>query len=116
MTAPAPKWPSDLMRKNQRILADRQHWPEGALQACVDLEDHNPGWYVSWLSENVTSGFERPAGFWATYDDPGGHHDAEAFDTDAGKLGERIAEVPPHDYDLKGCAWCYAHPGRTARL
>lgn len=116
MTAPAPKWPSDLARKNRAILADRQRWPDGALRSCQELEGCHPGWSVSWLIENISSGWERPAGFWATYRDAEGRHHAEAFDVDAKKLDERLVDVPEHDYSLSGCAWCYAHPGRPARL
>jgi hypothetical protein len=115
--------PSDflLRRRNQAVLAERLRWPAGALQACADLEDRHPGWYVSWMIENVTPGWERPAGFHATYE--GVHHRAEAFRTDVRDIAEVMAaEIPEHEWDPihgKLCAWCVQHlpPGqRTARL
>lgn len=116
MTAPVPKWPSDLVRKrnNQRLLAKRTGWPDGALQACWGLMDRHPGWHVSWMDENTTPGFEHPAGYWATNDSVP-QHAAEAFRTDARELEETIAgQPPPHDYGsrswLRPCAWCQMHP------
>lgn len=102
-----PKWPSDLARKrnNQRIIAEALHWPDGALQACADLEDRHPGWGVSWMHENTTPGFERAAGFYATCE----HytHRVEVNAATAAEL-ESLLDVPEHDYSVKGCAWCLA--------
>jgi hypothetical protein len=78
------------------------------------MQHRHPGWDVDWRGENTCRGFERPAGFYASY--VGDRHRAEAFDPDPEALEERIAiGVPEHDYSLSGCAWCYAHPGRVAR-
>jgi hypothetical protein len=111
MTAPAPKWPSDLARKrnNRRLIAERTGWPEGALQACADLEDRHPGWHVSWMSENTGPGFERPAGFWASHP-TGGHavKKIEAFAATAEELVPLLVEVPEHCYGVHGCEWCLA--------
>jgi hypothetical protein len=97
------------MRKNQAILAERQRWPEGALQACLDLQDRNPGWHVSWLIENTTPGWERPAGFWASHS--GRSHvvgNIEAFAATAAELEPLLVEVPEHCYGVRGCDWCVA--------
>ena len=111
-----PKYPTELARKNQTLLAGRLRWPVGALAACWDLENRFPGWRVSWLGENTHKGFERPAGFWATWD-VDGHH-AELFRRDAGELAERLAEgVPEHVYGREICPWCMRHAGwRRVRL
>jgi hypothetical protein len=113
---PTPRWPSDrvLRSQNKVILAERLRWPEGALQACQELEQRHPGWHVTWLNENTRAGFERPAGFHARFD--GGRHKVGIYAATTEKL-EPEMDVPEHDYALKGCAWCYAYPnGKTVRL
>lgn len=113
-TSPKPQWPTDLMRRNREVLAERLDWPDGALHACLDLERRYPGWHVDWRGPNLRKGFERPAGFHAEY--KVGRHHAQAFDPDPEALAGRMAiGVPEHDYSLGGCAWCYAHPGRVAK-
>lgn len=113
---PYPKWPAELgmKRNNQLLLAERLGWPEGALQACWELEDRHPGWHVSWMGENVTPGWERPAGFWAVNDSVA-QHAVEAFRVDVRELEEVLAdEPPPHVYGtsshMRWCDWCLAHP------
>lgn len=54
-----------LARRNQVILAERLHWPDGALRACWELENRFPGWHVSWMRDWPVEGFERTAGFYA---------------------------------------------------
>lgn len=108
---PYPKWSSDLARKrnNQAIIAAALGWPDGALQACADLEDHHPGWHVSWMGENITPGFERPAGFYATHS--GGSHTVaklKAFGATAAELEPLLVEVPEHEWSSQGCDWCRA--------
>jgi hypothetical protein len=103
--------PSDLARKrnNQRLIAERTGWPDGALQACADLEDRHPGWHVSWMAENATPGWERAAGFWASH--PRGAHAVEAieaFAPTAAELEPLLVEVPEHCYSVRGCDWCLA--------
>jgi hypothetical protein len=105
----ASQSPSEFSRRNRAILAERLRWPDGALQACADLEDAHPGWHVSWLPENVTAGWERAAGFWATH--PGGSHapgNIEAFAATAAELEPLLVEVPEHTYSGNGCDWCLA--------
>jgi hypothetical protein len=102
----ASQSPSEFSRRNRAILAERLRWPDGALQACADLEDAHPGWHVSWLAENITPGFERPAGFHASYSHE--RHRGEAFAATAGELESLLIEVPEHDYSVNGCDWCLA--------
>lgn len=108
-----PILPADLERKrnNQRILAEAQRWPEGVLQACADLEDRHPGWHVSWMNANTTPGWERPAGFYASYNDHAGHHE-KAYAPDAEGMEPLLVEVPPHDSSVHGCDWCWSRIGR----
>lgn len=105
-------WPSDLARKrnNQSLIAQALHWPEGALEACADLEDRHPGWQVCWMAENTAAGFERPAGFYAQYEHP--WHKAEVHTATAEELDSLLVDVPEHDYGVSGCDWCVARLGR----
>jgi hypothetical protein len=112
-TPPAPRWPSDhvLRAQNKVLLADRLRWPEGALQACQELERRHPGWHVSWLGERIDG--RRPAGFHASLE---GWHKVHLYAATVDRL-EPEMDVPEHDYGLKGCSWCVLHPdGRTVRL
>jgi hypothetical protein len=106
-----PKWPSEfeLRRKNRPILAERLHWPDGAVQACADLEERHPGWRVWWLGENSSPGWELPAGFSASYETRG-HATTElkAFVPTAEELEPLLVEVPEHDYSKRGCDFCRA--------
>jgi hypothetical protein len=36
--------------RNREILAERGHWPPGALAAVRELEQRNPGWYAWWTA------------------------------------------------------------------
>jgi hypothetical protein len=101
-----PKWPSDLARKNQRLIAERTGWPDGALEACAELEDRYPGWYISWRRENTTPGFERPAGFYAKYDHS--LHVTEVWAPTAEALDSLLVDVPEHDHSVRGWYWCLA--------
>lgn len=106
-----PKWPSEfaLRRNNQRLIAESTGWPDGALKACWELMDRHPGWHVSWMGENVTPGWERPAGFWASHP-TGGHvvKKIEAFAATAAELEPLLVEVPEHGWTVRGCDWCLA--------
>ena len=55
-----------LRLHNRWALAERQGWPEGALETCEQLDEKFPGWVVWWLPANTVAGWERPAGFSAT--------------------------------------------------
>lgn len=102
-------WPSDLAlkRHNQRLLAERLDWPDGAVQACAELEDRHPGWHVSWIPENTTPGWEHPAGFHASHR-TGAHVNKkiEAFAATTAELEPLLVEVPDHDFSVRGCDWC----------
>lgn len=106
-----PKWPAEfeLRRRNRQILAERLRWPDGALQACAELESRHPGWHVSWMTENVTPGWERLAGFSASRE-TGAHgiKELKAFAPTAQELEPLLIEVPKHDWSARGCAWCLA--------
>ena len=52
-----------LAWRNRRILAERQDWPDGALEVCESIESEFGDWSPSWMPENTIKGFERPAGF-----------------------------------------------------
>jgi hypothetical protein len=87
-------------RRNQKILAERLGWPDGALAACWDLENRHPGWHVDWLSENTSPGFERPAGFRAVSRAPVHQHEVTVSAPTAAELEPltrrraRISTVP----------------------
>lgn len=84
----------DLAARNRRLLAVRQHWPEGALEECERLDQAYPGWSVSWLDENSCPGFERPACYWAMRA-PGSGRQTEIFCADPALLAEAIENAPP---------------------
>lgn len=46
----APLHPTgpELADKNRRVLAERLHWPAGAVEACEQIETEAPGWAVTW--------------------------------------------------------------------
>jgi hypothetical protein len=48
--------------KNRRILAERMGYPDGALSACIAIEDEFPRWIVYW-TKGASPG--KPAGFYA---------------------------------------------------
>jgi hypothetical protein len=54
-----------LARSNRRAIAGRTDWPDDALQACEDFDARHPGWFVTWVRANTTSGWEHPAGYTA---------------------------------------------------
>jgi hypothetical protein len=103
---PVPQFPSHRARYNQKLIAERRDWPEGALQACWGLQHRHRGWDVSWMPENVTPGWERPAGFSAVYDHYA--HRTEAFAPTVDEIESLLVEVPEHDYSVRGCEWCLA--------
>lgn len=113
-TPPAPKWPSDrsLRAQNRALLAERLRWPEGALQACQELEQRHPGWHVHWLGEAIRG--RRRAGFHASRHVT--RHKADVYAPTAAEL-EPYMDVPEHNYGLSKCGWCNMHPdGLTVRL
>lgn len=106
-TPPAPKWPSDraLRAQNKVLLAERLRWPDGALQACQDLEKRYPGWNVHWLGESIRG--RRRAGFHASFDGP--FHKVDVYAPTVAELEPHL-DVPEHDFGLRGCAWCWENP------
>jgi hypothetical protein len=63
---PAPKPEERLAWRNRRLTAERLNWPEGALNACEELERTFGRWSFSWRHANTIPGFERPEGYYAT--------------------------------------------------
>jgi hypothetical protein len=55
----------DLSERNREILAERLHWPKGALKACRRIEATYPGIEAGWFSEWTVPGFERKEGYYA---------------------------------------------------
>lgn len=94
--------PEEVAR-NEEILAERLCWPEGALEACRDLQKRYPGWSVALVNENTFKGFERPAGFSGVLS---GSHDAHRFAETADELETLMRSVPEHDYSVNGCRYC----------
>ena len=93
------------------VLADRLHWPDGARDACIRLENTHPGWFVAWLNANTFPGFERPAGFWAVFDE--GVHHVDILEADPVVVEQKMIDGPPeHEWGRGGCAWCRAHIGQ----
>jgi hypothetical protein len=93
-----------LARQNQKLIAERTGWPEGALKTCWELEGKHPGWMVDWLHENTIKGFERPAGFRASLIQ--GMHKCDVFAPDPAELESLMEAVPEHDYHSRSCLWC----------
>jgi hypothetical protein len=54
-----------LRQRNMRLIAGRTGWPEGALEACEEIEAKYPDWSVDWRPENRCPGFEHPTGYFA---------------------------------------------------
>lgn len=67
MTAPLPLDPvgPELAAKNRRILAERLHWPDGALETCEQIEKNLPGWDVTWAAGGELTWTEP--GYYATH-------------------------------------------------
>lgn len=82
--------PPEVLRvKNRRVMAERMEWPPGVVEACERVEKRT-GWWVSWLPENKTRGFERPATFWAQRDE----EPREVYAVDANALIDAIEMAP----------------------
>lgn len=43
-----PELPKIDPERNREILAERGHWPDGALASCRQLESRCPGWHCWW--------------------------------------------------------------------
>jgi hypothetical protein len=60
MLAPGP----ELAWRNRQLIAARAHWPDGALEACEQIEKARPDWCPGWRAANTIAGFEAPAGYY----------------------------------------------------
>lgn len=62
----------ELAWANRRLLAARQGWPEGALEACETIERDQPAWSITWRTATPgwadawSSQAAQPAGYYAT--------------------------------------------------
>lgn len=65
------EWNHELLGSNRRLLAERQGWPAGALEACEGLDRKHSGWSVWWRAECTVPGLEHPAGYVADRLDAG---------------------------------------------
>jgi hypothetical protein len=55
---------AELFAHNRVILAERLHWPDGAVGDCEKIDRMHPGWHTSWRREFG----DKPAGFYAFHD------------------------------------------------
>jgi hypothetical protein len=57
----------EMNRRGRRMIAERLHWPAGAVEACEHLEATHPGFSVSWFEQwrSAVKVFNREAGFYA---------------------------------------------------
>jgi hypothetical protein len=63
-----------MAERNRELIAERLHWPPGALDSIRAIEAACPGHEAAWFGDWTVPGFERAAGFyaWRTEDrDPG---------------------------------------------
>lgn len=84
--------------ENRTLIAERMGWPDGAVEACRDLEREFPSWTVYWVSGELPAAPRR--GFQAIFDD---HHHrmARAFGETPEELRENLAaanDPAPGDY------------------
>ena len=88
MPAPGEK----LAWRNRRLIAERLHWPAGALEACEQLDVTYRGWSFSWRAANTVKGFERPACFYATTG--GTWRDRTVYGATPEELAEALKTTP----------------------
>ncbi|GGL21584.1 hypothetical protein [Mangrovihabitans endophyticus] len=63
MSGPLPAPGPELGRRNRRLIAERLHWPDGALEACERIDRCHPGWMSTWAPGGGVEWVER--GFYA---------------------------------------------------
>jgi hypothetical protein len=67
--------PTEVVRRNRKLLAERGGWPAAALAECLKIEDKCPGFQAAWSPEwkPANPDFHREAGFyaWVTGTQPG---------------------------------------------
>lgn len=87
----------DLAWKNRRTIAERLHWPEGALEACEQIEQDHPEWYPNWS-----------AGGWPIYQEPGFYAlrwnnrermERPVYGADPEQLAAALKDQPPSRWD-----------------
>ena len=55
----------ELAWKNRRLFAEREAWPEGAVEACEDIEREHPDWYPNYSHGGTLGRQHRDAGYYA---------------------------------------------------
>ncbi len=96
MTGPNRELARQMQQRNRRYLAAVQHWPAGALEACVKLDSEHAGWVTFWRPANTMTGFEKPAGFHAVRHPDG----AEVFAATPAEVSTGIEQTPPPRTDI----------------
>jgi hypothetical protein len=58
-------WPREHERawRNRRLLAERWHWPTGAVQECEWIEREHPEWSPWWQQANAWA--QKAEGYYA---------------------------------------------------
>jgi hypothetical protein len=56
---------TDYTESNREIIAERMHWPSGAIDDCRSLERDNPQYYVYWSLGILPN--QRGPGYYAGY-------------------------------------------------
>lgn len=74
--------------RNRDLIAERMEWPDGAVDACRQLEREFPAWTVYWVSGKLPSSPRK--GYQAIFDD---HHHrfSRAFGETPEELRENLA-------------------------
>jgi hypothetical protein len=85
-----PESGPELAWRNRRVLAERLHWPAGALEDCERLDPLYPRWSITWSPGNTVRGFERPAGFYGFDLDYTGWQPVPAYGATAAELVDAI--------------------------
>ena len=90
MTELDPPGP-ELLAKNRRLLAQREHWPDGALQGCEQVDADHPGWATWWRRAD---GWTPAAGFYAQRHGETGPRYPRPYGATPDELGAAIDAAP----------------------
>lgn len=99
----APVGPA-LAWANRRLIAERLRWPDGALEHCERIDGTHPGWSTGWQEASAITGFEKPAGYYATArytarGDYGRSFRPEVYGATPDELVAAIETAPPPEDD-----------------
>jgi len=97
-----PTWPSaaEMRWRNRQVLAERLHWPAGALEHCEEIERQYPDWSISW--SDACAWAKQEAGYFATHRqrrvwDGGGWPNLQVSGATPYQLVAAIEAVPPEE-------------------